>query len=248
MTQYSLNVVSAKDDSAKIVEMLVLFLAMPQSNFQDDERESTMIALFQLSKDPGEGRSGVDAYLELDDRIISFELKTTSKSSVTTVSDFGPSHIQKWKGKHWLFSFYKEDASVTYKYATPRMMELWIREKEEYIQPDFQIAELASQKLDKQDLFLICGEKNIYTFEDAYRLQKKQYSKAHYLKLQDVDDGYSQEQMLSILRERANYIMERGSTLNNPHIPSKHFSGWEEITDNHSSRLRELVKAYCATL
>ncbi len=32
-------------------------------NFQDDDREEAMIALFDLYKDETEGRSGVDAFL-----------------------------------------------------------------------------------------------------------------------------------------------------------------------------------------
>jgi hypothetical protein len=34
------------------------------NNFQDDDREEAMIALFDLYKDETEGRSGVDAYLQ----------------------------------------------------------------------------------------------------------------------------------------------------------------------------------------
>ncbi len=33
-------------------------------NFQDDDREEAMIALFDLYKDETEGRSGVDAFLK----------------------------------------------------------------------------------------------------------------------------------------------------------------------------------------
>jgi hypothetical protein len=35
-------------------------------NFQDDDREEAMIALFDLYKDETEGRSGIDAFLKLD--------------------------------------------------------------------------------------------------------------------------------------------------------------------------------------
>jgi penicillin-binding protein-related factor A (putative recombinase) len=72
------------------------------SNFQDDDRENSMISLFNLYKDESEGRSGVDAFLDFNGKAIPFELKTTSQGSVTTVRDFGPDHIEKWKNKHWL--------------------------------------------------------------------------------------------------------------------------------------------------
>ncbi len=50
--------------------------------------------------------------------------------------------------------------------------------------------------------------------------------------------------MLQIIQERTEYLIKRGSTLNNPHIPEKYFKGWEEITENHAKRLRELVSLY----
>ncbi len=108
-----------------------------KNSFQDDYRESEMIELFKLVKDTYEGRSGVDAFLELEGNNIPFELKTTSKGSVTTVRDFGPAHIEKWQGKHWLFGFYQGE-DVYYKYGSPSMMAPWIEEKAEYIRPDFE--------------------------------------------------------------------------------------------------------------
>ena len=57
----------------------------------------------------------------------------------------------------------------------------------------------------------------------------------------DIHNGYSSERMLDILRKRCRYLLERGATLNNPHIPETYFNGMEQITQNHSTRLRELV-------
>lgn len=214
---------------------------MSKNYFQDDSREHKMIKLFGLVKDTSEGRSGIDAFLELEGNIIPFELKTTSIGSVTTVRDFGPDHIKKWQGKHWLFGFYQEKY-VYYKYASPSMMKPWIEEKAEYIRPDFELADIVSKKLTLYDLYQICGKKNIYSYYDAKRIHKMQYKKDKYLALQDLKAGYSSNRMLEILRDRAKYLIERGSTLNNPHIPASYFSGWEEITDNHAIRLRNLVK------
>ncbi|MEM7533139.1 MAG: hypothetical protein AAF639_13245 [Chloroflexota bacterium] len=215
------------------------------SYFQDDTRESEMIRLFELTKDKEEGRSGVDAFLEIGDTRISFELKTTSKGSVTTVRDFGPDHIQKWQNLHWLFGFFNDNA-VVYKYGSPAMMYPWIAEKKQYISTNFWLATLLPEKLTLSDLYHICGEKLVYTYDDARAIQKNQYNKSHYISLQDVEDGYSPTRMLEILSDRAKYLIERGSTLNNPHIPARYFEGWEEITQNHAKRLRELVEAYLA--
>lgn len=40
----------------------------------------------------------------------------------------------------------------------------------------------------------------------------------------DLPDGYSPKRMLEILRLRARYLLDRGSTLNNPHIPKRFFA------------------------
>ena len=214
-------------------------------NFQDDLREQEMIELFDLVKDENEGRSGIDAFLELDGTNIPFELKTTSSKngSVTTVRDFGYDHIQKWQNTHWLFGFYKE-GKASYKYGSPALMQNWIKQKEEYIKPDFQLAKIAAKNLTLEDLYLVLGEKEIYSLEDAKSIQKRQYSKGKYLELQDAANGYSKDRMLSILKDRATYLMERGGTLNNPHIPGSYFRKWSEITENHAVRLREMVKDY----
>lgn len=214
-------------------------------NFQDDDREQEMIKLFDLIKDENEGRSGIDAFLRLDGINIPFELKTTSSksSSVTTVRDFGFDHIQKWQNKHWLFGFYKDDLTY-YKYGSPALMRSWIKSKEDYIKPDFQLARIASKNLTLEDLYTVLGEKESYSLKDAKSIQKRQYSSEKYLELQDIANGYGKDRMLSILKDRARYLMERGSTLNNPHIPGSYFEEWEKITENHAARLRELVRDY----
>ena len=68
--------------------------------FQDDERERELIELFKLRIPDGRTRGGIDAELVLDGRVLPFEVKSASKGSVTTVRDFGPDHVQKWRGKH----------------------------------------------------------------------------------------------------------------------------------------------------
>lgn len=212
-------------------------------NFQDDDREEAMRNLFGLRKDESEGRSGTDAYLDINGKAIPFELKTTSQGSVTTVRDFGPNHIEKWKGKHWLIGFFIEDREY-YKYGSPSMMEPWIKSKELYIKPDFMLAHMASKKLDIDDVYQVLGKKEKYSYEDAKGLQKMQYKKEKYIELQDLNEGYSPERMLYILQDRAKYLVERGSTLNNPHIPFSYFKDWTEITENHSEQLKEMVKTY----
>jgi len=211
---------------------------------QDDVRENEQRVLFGLVKPEGEGRGGVDAIMVLKDKTeIPFELKTTTNGSVTTVRDFGFDHIKKWKHKHWLISKYSVDGNkMEYSlYASPKAMADWINEKEEYITPDFELAKIAPDKLTLKDLYSIVGKKRQYELADAKKLNKKQYKIAEYKDLMDVKDGYTPECMLEILKYRCKYLIERGSTLNNPHIPASYFEGWEKITKNHSKRLKELV-------
>jgi len=212
-------------------------------NFQDDDREEAMRNLFNLYKDENEGRDGVDAHLDFDGMAVPFELKTTSKGSVTTVRDFGPDHIKKWQDKHWLIGFFIGDREF-YHYGSPSMMSEWINGKAEYISPDFMLADLASKNLTLNDMHQIMEKKAVYTYEDAKSLQKMQYRKDKYIALQDVKEGYSPERMLDIFKDRSKYLIERGSTLNNPHIPFTYFRGWVEITNNHAEVLREMVRKY----
>ena len=210
---------------------------------QDDRRESELITLFALDKPVNPTRSGTDAILNFANQKLAFELKSTTKSSVTTVRDFSPDHIQKWQGKHWLFGFYEPGGKILKYclYASPTAMNPWIEEKAKYISLDYQLANLVPESIGKDILYQILGQKQVYSLEDARQIQKKQYSIQQYREQMDLETGYSPEIMLSILQDRCRYLLERGSTLNNPHIPASYFKDWEKITTNHAQRLRELV-------
>jgi len=212
------------------------------SDFQDDAREIEMRELFNLRKDDKEGRSGIDAVLDINDLTIDFELKTTANGSVTTVRDFGPDHIKKWENKHWLIGFYDDDGVMYYKYGSPKMMRAWIQEKAQYIQPDFAIVDLISNNLSLEDMYAVIGKKEKYTIDDARALHKRQYTVKKYKELQDDKPYYTPERMLDIFKDRTRYLISRGSTLNNPHIPESYFSGWIEITDDHAMELQRMVK------
>lgn len=120
----------------------------------------------------------------------------------------------------------------------------WISSKEKYIAPDFQLAQLVPSKISLDDMYEIIGKKDIYNYDDAKAIQKMQYNKVQYLNLQDLNQGYSPERMLEIVKDRVQYLIERGSTLNNPHIPFSYFEGWVEITNNHAEQLRIMVREY----
>ena len=120
-------------------------------------------------------------------------------------------------------------------------MKDWISEKARYIKPDYALAKVAPQNMTIGDLYKVLKKKEKYSLKDAITLHKKQYSIDKYKKLMDVENAYSPERMLEILKARCQYLLERGSTLNNPHIRVSYFEGWEKITKKHDVRLRELV-------
>ncbi|MEB3828384.1 hypothetical protein [Phormidium sp. CCY1219] len=210
---------------------------------QDDIRETFLIELFQLERPENPTRSGTDAILSLNGQKVEFELKSSTKSSVTTVRDFGIEHIRKWQGKHWLFGFYSSGGKLLNYcfYGSPKSMAPWIAQKEAYILYDCKLAQLAPERLTLSVLYEIVGKKEFYTLEDAKKLHKRQYRIQEYRAKMDRDSGYSPERMLSILQDRCRYLIERGARLNNPHIPASYFEGRERITNNHAQRLRELV-------
>ena len=134
---------------------------------QDDVRELELIKRFGLKKDPEAGRSDTDALLKHKGKNIPFELKSTTRGSITTVRDFGPDHIRKWKNKHWLIGVYNKEAKLRYcLYGSPSDMKPWIDEKRKYIQPDFKLARHIPALITLKTLYAVMGKKTVYTLED----------------------------------------------------------------------------------
>ena len=116
-------------------------------------------------------------------------------------------------------------------------MEGWIGKVESYIAPDFAIGRRIADKLNLEDLYIICGEKSKYSLSDAQALHKRQWNRDRYVSEMDDDEGYTPSKMLEILKLRARYLIQRGSTLNNPHIPRSFFPQFSDqmIDVNNSS-------------
>lgn len=213
---------------------------------QDDGRENELRELFGLYKAADQGRSGVDAYMQLDGIQVPFELKSTTRGSVTTVRDFGPDHIEKWVDKHWLIGVYdRRTEKLKYAiYGSPAMMAPWIKEKAEYISLDFQLADLVPSLMTGETMQALLPTKASYTIKDAKCVQKKQHTVAEYRGLMDIKNGYTPGRMLEILKSRCAYLIRRGSTLNNPHIPESYFKGaeWPRLKPSDADQLPGLVR------
>lgn len=220
---------------------------------QDDRREREMCQLIGLRE--GEGRSDIDAFLDFEalgrDYSVPIELKSTTNFSVSTARDVGPSHIAKWRSRVWVFGFYDSTGTKLQKILAlgPSEMEEWIGKIERYIAPDFAIGERVAQKLSLEDLYIICGERLHYSLDDAMALQKRQWSREKYLSEMDDEDGYTPGKMLEILQLRALYLNQRGSTLNNPHIPASFFAQFEAGTiDVPNTNADEVLSSIQSTI
>lgn len=224
---------------------------------QDDAREREMRTLFNLTRPEEYGRADIDAILELEGagvsaalqgRKISFELKSSTggRPNISTVRDFGLHYIEKWRKLHWLFGVYDVDGGETKLqyclYGSPERMKPWFDRMAAYISPDVALAECVPELIDDEILTKVVGDGEDFTYENAKLLLKNQLNRQGYREAADLKgERYSREAMLEILQARCRYVIERGSTLNNPHISAKYFDGWERIERNHAARLRELV-------
>jgi len=52
--------------------------------------------------------------------------------------------------------------------------------------------------------------------------------------------------MVHLLQERCGYVIRRGATLNNPHIPRGYLEKLTRIERDHAASLRQLVRTYLA--
>lgn len=211
---------------------------------QDDVRENQLVDLFNLERPKNRVRHGTDAILKMGGKTLEFELKsvTTTKGGLSTVRDLGRDHIEKWRNKHWIIAFYSASGLIRCKYVPPDGMATWIDKIWRYIEPDFQIADCVPPLITLEAMTRVIGKKKVYSLQDAKRLHKNQYSAQQYYERMDVPGGYSPERMLKIFRDRATYLIQRGSTLNNPHIPNQFFDPFPTIDRNHAVKLRKLVR------
>ncbi len=217
---------------------------------QNDDREQELIRLAGLRA--GSSRSGIDAFLDFSANGTRYaapiELKSSTSRSVSTARDVGPQHIEKWRQRIWVFAFYDPSGSRLESTLVlgPKDMEPWIGRVESYIAPDIAIGERVAERLSVEDLHVICGQKVIYRLADAQALHKRQWTNRRYVDEMDLDDGYSPDKMLEILKARAKYLNARGATLNNPHIPAAYWSTFEQrlqLKEIGDTRLRAAVRA-----
>jgi hypothetical protein len=225
---------------------------------QDDARENEMRSVFNLTRPEEFGRADIDAILDLEGatvpdafkgRAIPFELKssTTGVPDISTVRDLGMHHIEKWRSLHWLFGVYARNKQGDQKlqyclYGGPSKMEAWLDEVAAYAEADYKLAECVPDLMTDSTLTIVLGDAEEFTYDDVRRLLKNQGLADEYRQAADRPEmRYSRKAMLGLMRLRCAYLINRGSTRNNPHIPPRYFQGWEQISKNYAARLREMV-------
>ncbi|MBS0307182.1 MAG: hypothetical protein JSR43_17615 [Proteobacteria bacterium] len=228
---------------------------------QDDERERELVRLFNLRWDPAHQRAGVDALLDVTvdgvAHTVEVEVKSTTGRTLSTARDVGMEHIAKWRRMLFVIGFYTKDARRPELRSclclTPADMREWIDATEAKVLVDFKIAARSSALLAPEDLISVCGAKAMYSIADARAILRQQWTTQQYLANADALDAdrsraYSPEAMLNVLRARAKYIAERGSTLNNPHVTKQHLARFigtaSEVNENWAARIREIAAAW----
>jgi len=121
----------------------------------------------------------------------------------------------------------------------------WIEGRQSYIRPDLVLAERVPNFITPDVVAEVLGERDGYTTADAKSIMKAQWSAKRYRTEADLPGGgYSMDRMVQLLRERCAYVIQRGSTLNNPHIPGPYLDKLVRIEKDHAETLRRLVREY----
>ncbi len=212
---------------------------------QDDGREQDMLRVFGLRQISESSRGDNDAFLDLVGIATqAFELKSSTTSNLVTARDFSLEHIKEWRSKHVLGSFYdKNGNAIQWSILIPNLyLNEWLDEQVEYIRCDIEIIEVlgseVTSEMAQKVIRNIFGDKEVFTEEDLKIVLKRQITSQEYS--QFLSDGPNAERLCSpdsmekAIRSRTQYLLNRGTSRNNPHISD----GWIKRIIERDSRLR----------
>lgn len=104
-----------------------ILFPMRRKIVQDSDREDHIRALFGLDHSREGGRNGIDAVLNPGGH--PFEIKTTTKGSVSTARDFSEKTISKWQDQYWLIGSGENTHGgfiyQTFRFLAPSHMQAW---------------------------------------------------------------------------------------------------------------------------
>lgn len=212
---------------------------------QDDSREQDMLRVFGLRQETASSRGDNDAFFDINGKPTQcLELKSTTTSSLVTARDFSMQHIMEWRSKHILGSFYdKGGNNIIWSILIPNaFLNMWLDAQLEYIRCDIIILEAIgdciTEEITKRLRVAMFGEKELYSEEDLKSLLKQQIRRSDYREFLDKDDNgemkCSGKNVDAAIRLRTQYLLNRGTSRNNPHISST----WINAIIEKDSRLR----------
>lgn len=149
---------------------------------------------------------------------------------VYTIDDARAIHKKQMSKKEYL-----DRMDCAAYYSRERVLEM-IAEKKPTGTPEGDTALLVEQ----------LGDKSAYGLGEIWDLFKRAYRKAEYEERIDHPAGYSRTRMLEILQDRCRYLIERGSTLNNPHISASYFEDFDKLEREYATELRDRIRAWRA--
>lgn len=212
-----------------------------------------MIQALNLDQRPDRARHEEDAHLDVDledgeaTRLL-FELKSAPVGKdYGTGRDTGMPQLQRWSTMHFAFAWFaaRDNQPKRIWYGSPAMMRQWNTEQRDYLAPDVLLTRSTPALVDQDTVEQILGGKDEYTYADLHRLLKNQWDASSkydrpnlYLANADVrqakraaDCLYSPAMALQAVRDRVEYLLARGSTVNNRKISRLYvMENCEEIT------------------
>lgn len=211
-----------------------------------------MVAVLNLDQRPDRGRSDEDAHMDLavDGEAVrlQFELKSAPvNGDFGTGRDTGIAQLRRWSLMHFVFAWFLPRDNVPQRlwYGSPVMMRDWNRAEQDYLAPDLVLTRRLPEMVGEEMLDRLLGPNDIYTYDELRRLLKDQWNASaangrpnRYLENADVlrapravDCLYSRQTALEAVRERAHYLLARGSTVNNRKISRRYvMDHCQEIT------------------
>lgn len=225
---------------------------MTQAFNQDDARERAMVAHLNLEQRSDRARHDEDAHMDVDHGGRTIKLLFELKSAVVdgdfgTGRDTGMAQLQRWANMHFVFGWFvpRDNVPKRFWYGSPAMMREWNQQEQQYLAPDLLLTQLLPELVDEAILIQVLGRKDVYTYEDLHSLMKDHWNANAKLGLAnryqanaDVSRGsraedhlYSPQKALQAMRDRARYLLARGSTVNNRKISRRYvMAHCQEIT------------------
>jgi hypothetical protein len=210
---------------------------------QDDQRERSMVLALGLQSRPDRARHEEDAHLDVlidgQTRRLLFECKSSPENQdFGTGRDTGLRKLEQWGGYHFVFGWFvaRDNMPIRMWYGSPRIMRKWLDDEIAYIEPDILLSNLIPSRVDSEAVRVLFGEQEQISYSEMHKVMKDSWNAKAAIGRPDLyalnadlhrgrsrqDYLYSREAALKALRDRAAYLLDRGTTVNNRKIPCRY--------------------------